>query len=51
MTTVLIIICILFCIGVVVAIVGHLGIAIPGDKRRRERLRRHHAAKGRTTVG
>lgn len=43
MTTVLIIICILACIGVVIAIVGHLGSAIPGDKSWRGRIRRYHA--------
>ncbi len=44
MTTVLIIICILFCIGVVVAIVGHLGYAIVRDKQWRIGIRRHHRA-------
>ena len=44
MTTVLIIICILFCIGVVVAIVGHLGYAIVRDEQWRTRIRRHHRA-------
>jgi hypothetical protein len=43
-TTVLIIICILLCIGVVVAIVGHLGYAIVRDKQWRIRIRRHHRA-------
>ncbi len=33
MTTVLIIVCIVLCIGVVLAIVGHLGVAIPLDKQ------------------
>jgi hypothetical protein len=41
-TTVLIIICILFCIGVTLAIVGHLGYAIVRDKQWRIRIRRHH---------
>lgn len=45
MTTVLIIVCIVFCIGVIIAIVGHLGIAIPGDKLWRRRINRHHAAR------
>ncbi len=42
MTTVLIIVCIIFCIGVVVAIVGHLGAGIAFDKTWRERIGRHH---------
>jgi hypothetical protein len=44
MTTVLIIVCILFCIGVVGAIAGHLGYAIVRDKEWRFRIRRHHRA-------
>jgi hypothetical protein len=42
-TTALIIICIAFCVGVVLAIVGHLGVGIVLDKRWRERLPRHYA--------
>lgn len=42
MTTVLIIVCIVFCIGVVIAIVGHLGTAIHADKGWRARINRHH---------
>lgn len=45
MTTALIIICILFCIGVVFAITGHLGYAISRDKQWRIRIRRHHRAR------
>lgn len=45
MTTVLIIVCILFCIGVVVGIVGHLGYGIASDKAWRIRITRHHRAK------
>ncbi len=45
MTTVLIIVCILFCIGVVVAIAGHLGYAIVRDKQWRISIRRHHRAR------
>lgn len=45
MTTVLIIVCILFCIGVVVAIAGHLGYAIVRDREWRIRIRRHHVAR------
>jgi hypothetical protein len=47
LTTALIIICILFCIGVVVAITGHLGYGIARDKHWRIRLRHHHKAQGR----
>lgn len=50
MTTVLIIVCILFCIGVVFAIAGHLGYAIVRDKQWRVRIRRHHRAQGRRSV-
>ncbi len=45
MTTVLIIVCILFCIGVVVAIAGHMGYAIVRDKAWRIGIRRHHSAR------
>jgi hypothetical protein len=46
-TTVLIVVCILFCIGVVLAITGHLGLAIVHDKQWRIRIRRHHQAQAR----
>lgn len=45
MTTVLIIVCILFCIGVIAAIVGHLGYGIARDKHWRLRIHRHHRAR------
>lgn len=45
MTTALIIICIVFCVGVVVAIVGHLGTGVARDKGWRRFINRHHAAK------
>ena len=44
MTTALIIVCVLFCIGVVLGIVGHLGYGIVSDKHWRIRIRRHHRA-------
>jgi hypothetical protein len=47
MTTALIIVCIVFCIGVVLAIVSHLGIGIGLDSSWRDRLHRHHAARRR----
>ncbi len=47
MTTALIIVCILFCIGVVLAITGHLGFAIVRDKQWRVRIRRHRRAQSR----
>jgi hypothetical protein len=47
MNTVLIIVCILACIGVILAIATHLGWAIPRDKTWRGRIRRHHAGAGR----
>jgi adenosyl cobinamide kinase/adenosyl cobinamide phosphate guanylyltransferase len=47
MTTVLIIVCILACIGVVLAIVGHLGVGIAFDKMWRERIARHHSRRRR----
>ncbi|MBV8217552.1 MAG: hypothetical protein JO325_03735 [Solirubrobacterales bacterium] len=47
MNTVLIIVCILFCIGVVVGIVGHLGYGITRDKAWRVRIQRHHRARRR----
>ncbi len=48
MVTVLIIVGILFCIGVVVAIAGHLGYAIVRDKEWRVRIHRHHRARTRS---
>jgi hypothetical protein len=47
MTTVLIIVCIAFCIGVVLAIVGHLGFGITRDRAWRGRMRRHHTRRAR----
>jgi hypothetical protein len=47
MTTVLIIICVVFCIGVVVGIVGHLGFAIQRDQVRHGRIRRYHLTRRR----
>lgn len=47
MTTVLIIVCIVACIGVVVGIVGHLGYAITRDRAWRIRIHRHHQARER----
>jgi hypothetical protein len=47
MTTVLIIVCIAFCVGVVLAIVGHMGFGITKDAAWRSRMRRHHARRGR----
>lgn len=47
MTTVLIILCIVLCIGVVVAIVGHLGLGVADDHAWRKRIRRHNARRGR----
>ncbi len=43
MTTVLIIVCIVFCVGVILAISGHLGFGIARDKAWRRNIRRHHA--------
>ncbi len=47
MTIVLIIVCVLFCVGIVVAIVGHLGSAIPADRGWRARIQRHHLTRRR----
>lgn len=47
MTTVLIIVCIVFCIGVVVAIVGHLGAGIASDVSRRQRVARRFSSRQR----
>jgi hypothetical protein len=46
MTTVLIIICIVFCIGVVLAIVSHMGYGIAADRGWRRRIHRHHNNSG-----
>jgi hypothetical protein len=43
----LIIVCILFCVGVVLAIVGHLGYGIARDKSWRVRIERRHRARRR----
>ncbi len=43
MTTALIIVCIVFCIGIVLAIFGHLSVGIASDRNWRERIHRHHA--------
>ena len=53
MTTVLIIVCILACIGVIAGIVGHLGFAITRDRAHRGRIHRYHVsrkARGRITT-
>lgn len=50
MTTVLIIVCILACIGVIAAIVGHLGLAITADKARHRGIRRYHLTRTRRRV-
>jgi hypothetical protein len=42
MHTVLIIVCILLCIGIVAAIVTHFGFAINRDKVWRNRIERSH---------
>ena len=47
MTTVLIIVCAVFCIGIVLAIVGHLGAHVAIDRRWRGRIHRHHAERRR----
>jgi hypothetical protein len=47
MTTLMTIVTIVFCIGVVFAIVGHLGIGIARDKNWRERIGSHHEARRR----
>lgn len=44
MTTALIIVCILFCIGVIIAIVGHMGYGIVRDRQWRFRIRRRQRA-------
>lgn len=43
MTTVLIIVCIVACVGIIVAIVGHLGLGVAGDRGWRAHIHRHHA--------
>jgi hypothetical protein len=45
MTTVLIIVCIVFCIGVVFAIVSHMGYGIAADRGWRSRIHRHHESR------
>jgi hypothetical protein len=49
MTTVLIIVCILFCIAVITGIVGHLGNGITRDKAWRTRMQRYHRSRQRAT--
>lgn len=46
MTTVLIIVCIVFCIGVVLAIVSHMGYGVASDRGWRRHVARHHARRG-----
>ncbi len=48
MTTVLIIVCILACIGIIAAIVGHLGFAITRDIAHRGRIHRYHVSRNRS---
>ena len=50
MTTVLIIVCVVFCVGVVLAIVGHLGFGIAEDKAWRTRIRRRRARRDKLTT-
>ena len=53
MTTVVIIVLIVLCVGVVVAIVGHLGFGIAEDKAWRTHIRRFHvrrARQGQSTI-
>lgn len=45
MTTVLIVLCIVLCAGVILAIVGHLGHGVASDRGWRRRINRHHAAR------
>ncbi|HWD66044.1 MAG TPA: hypothetical protein VG405_12820 [Solirubrobacteraceae bacterium] len=47
MTTVLIIVCIVFCVGVVVAIVSHMGHGVAEDRGWRRHIARHHARRRR----
>jgi hypothetical protein len=49
MTTVLIIVCIVACVGVVLAIVGHMGSGIVFDRIWSRRVTRHHHQRGRRT--
>jgi len=44
-TVVLIIVCVVFCIGIVLGTVGHLGAGIADDKSWRRRIAAHHARK------
>jgi hypothetical protein len=46
MTTVLIIVCAVFCVGIVVAIVGHLGKGVSDDVSRRRRVDRRFRRSG-----
>ena len=45
MTTALIIVCVVACVGVVVAIVGHLGHGVAKDVGWRRHIERHHRAR------
>lgn len=45
MSTALIIVCIVFCVGVVLAIVSHLGYGMAKDRGWRRRVERHHEAR------
>lgn len=47
MTTALIVVCIVFCIAVAVAVVGHLGYGINRDKAWRMHVHRDRAARRR----
>ncbi|HET9720135.1 MAG TPA: hypothetical protein VFP55_08670 [Solirubrobacteraceae bacterium] len=47
MTTVLIVLCIVLCVGVILAIVGHLGHGVASDRRWRGRVNRDHVRKSR----
>lgn len=42
MTTALIVVCIVFCVAVILAIVTHLGVGIARDITWRERISRDH---------
>jgi hypothetical protein len=50
MTTVLIVVCIVLCIGVFVAIVGHLGHGIAEDRSWRARMSRRRWTRGKAAA-
>lgn len=54
MTIALIIICAVFCVGIVVVMVGHLGLGVASDRGWRSRIERYHehrrARRGQPTV-